>query len=625
MSSIAAQFIAASAQRLEGPTTGFGNSDWTITGWYWNDSLAGGAIVAKDGAGGTNRCFGVFQDDGGGHAKLSFDTHRSDAQTTSLLSVGTVANSTWNFFAVWYDSATNTMGLSLNNATAVTGSTGGALQGGSAPFCIGGRSFSGSLAPMDGRVQNVTVHTRVLMGYERSLLYNRGFGRFYPSLIDGLLTNLYAQYALSEASGSRADSTGNGHTLTVVNVPGSAAGMMTGMPSGDASYGGLGSKNFVDTTEVAGGAGGRTFISGPQSAILQNGTITSIKYRSKTTFGTNNIKIKVFRVNGSNYDFVGESEKWTAVIGSTQTRTLATPITGVRPGDLIGVWLDVDGGGSNFTDIWVTTLTNSTIHWIAGDNTGTNINFPGANDIANSALDLEAFGVAPVAGMTGDSIECGHGTNYLSFMDGTGPVGDITGELGYQMRQSIGGTFTYQDYSKGSQTWSWVRTAGVPAMQTGAGAHQSAELMNSEYWFHCGVNDVAAARLWASVLADLNEIYGLCGSAPMFIDEILPWTNGDDTQAATIRTFNANLNAWKVGKSTVTIIATWAAMGQLRVSTGFNDDLLHSVDGVHEDAVGAAVIAALRATARATYYNPSNPRLFLRDYSMSGGLTAMAS
>lgn len=228
MSSVAAHFAAASTQYLEGPTGGdlaLGNSDWTIAGWFWNDTLSGGAMVAKDEDGGGNRSFGIFDNGGGGGGKLDVDTHRSDGQTSTLLSATGVAVNTWNMFVVWYDATAQTINLSLNNATPVSASTGGAIQTGAAKFCVGGRSYSTSHAPFDGRLQNIGVWTKILSESERSRLWNHGDGRFYSELTGSLLTGLVAWYALSETSGTRVDSTGRGNDLTPINTPTSAEGI----------------------------------------------------------------------------------------------------------------------------------------------------------------------------------------------------------------------------------------------------------------------------------------------------------------------------------------------------------------------------------------------------------------
>lgn len=374
----------------------------------------------------------------------------------------------------------------------------------------------------------------------------------------------------------------------------------------DASYGGVGSKNFADNAIVSGGTAGvgRTFLSTyPTYRMLQNGTLTSVKYYAHGSV-TNGMKFKVFRPNGSNFDFVGESEKFTPVSGSTQTRTLGTPITGIRPGDLLGYWIDIDGLGTVSIGALLADSGANTV-WLAGDNVGSNQNF--TNTLSDLSLNLEAFGLAPVAAMTGDSIEAGHGTSYNEFMGGSGPAGDITGELGYQMRLA-NASFTYQAYSRGSQTWSWVRLTAFPAMQSGAGVHQSGDINNAEYWIHCGVNDVFTGRLWSAVSADLDAIYALAGSRPLFIDEILPWVDsagGSNANAAITRTFNTNLAGWAVGKSTVRIVLCWAAFGVFWAGTGLNDKLnplYDSGDKIHPNATGSAALAALRLTARSSYY-----------------------
>jgi hypothetical protein len=376
------------------------------------------------------------------------------------------------------------------------------------------------------------------------------------------------------------------------------------------SYGGFGSKSFVNSAAIAGGAGGRTFIDGiVQDRCLQDGTIVACRYMCRIS-SANGFKFKVFRPNGSNYDFVSESEKFTPVAGDTvQIRTFTTAPSGVRPGDVFGMWIDIDAGGVGPALDCSAVVASGAIHWIAGDSTGTNVTFPGANDISNFALNIEAFGAAPVAAMTGDSIEAGHGTSYNSFMDGTGPLGDISSEGGYRLQQQIGNSFTYQDYARGSTDWAWIRSTSLPAILSGTGVHASGPLGMSEIWIHTGVNDIFNGRTWASVLADMDAIYAAT-SCPIFVDEVLPDSNFTDVMAATVRTFNANYATWAAGKSRVRIVPVWPALGQLRASTGLNDDLnalYNSGDGVHINATGAAIVAAIRAGVRYGYYGGSAP------------------
>jgi len=382
----------------------------------------------------------------------------------------------------------------------------------------------------------------------------------------------------------------------------------------NASWGGFGSGNFVNSSQLAGGAGGRVFLDGiVTDRMLQAGSITAVSYRCVTAGTTNGMQFVVYRVNGSNYDFVGASEAFTPITGSNQTRTLTTPITGVRVGDVCGVWVDIDGGGAAFTDISVAASSGNNIPWVAGSPGGTNVNFP--NTVANFALDLEFFGAQPTAAMTGDSIEVGHGGTFTSYFDGTGPAVGSDGaplcELGYNMKPLIGGSWNYQDFANGSQTLAWVLSTGVPAILSGTGMHGSVACGATELWIHCVVNDIAGGRSNAAIQADLDSIRTLWGTVnPIFIDEVLPDSNFNDTQAAAVRSWNTALASWASGKSNVRVVSCWSAFGQNRTSTGQNDDLLsayNSGDGVHLNAAGAAALALLRKNVRLVATPPYNP------------------
>ncbi|GAH48532.1 unnamed protein product, partial [marine sediment metagenome] len=96
--------------------------------------------------------------------------------------------------------------------------------------------------------------------------------------------------------------------------------------------------------------------------IGKAGTIRVVKYY--TTSAGVSIKAKVFRVNGSNYDFVGESEVFATVSGGA-TRVLTTPIPGVESGDIIGFYT-----ASNLL-LAITVTTGSGYSYLVGDITGT--------------------------------------------------------------------------------------------------------------------------------------------------------------------------------------------------------------------------------------------------------------
>jgi hypothetical protein len=113
---------------------------------------------------------------------------------------------------------------------------------------------------------------------------------------------------------------------------------------------------------------------------------------------------------------------------------------------------------------------------------------------------------------------------------------------------------------------------------------------------------------WATIQSNLNTIKAtILPWQHLFVDEILPWTNGTDAQVATVRTFNANLAVWCAANG-ATLVPCWGAMGQLRPSTGYFDDLkaVYDQDGVHLKQPGVDQMAAIWKAELEKYYNPRN-------------------
>lgn len=200
-----------------------------------------------------------------------------------------------------------------------------------------------------------------------------------------------------------------------------------------------------------------------------------------------------------------------------------------------------------------------------------------------------------VAVMTGDSIEAGHGSKHSAYFDPGGEGGDISAEIGYQMRLKLGKAFTYKDYAKGGSTWQWVATQPV-GMIFAANA--------KEIWVHCGINDVYQKRKWDDVKADMDTFYAAT-TGPIFVDEVLPVTEVVDSQAAVIRALNQHYASWAKDKPRVRIVKCWAEFGKLRKETKHLDDLQKKYDSgdlLHINAAGAAKLAAIRVKVRAEYY-----------------------
>lgn len=184
----------------------------------------------------------------------------------------------------------------------------------------------------------------------------------------------------------------------------------------------------------------------------------------------------------------------------------------------------------------------------------------------------------------GDSIAAGH-LGYTAPHEG-GPDGDETYQITYQLQQLYGSPFTFTNWGIGSSTLSGAAFNASSVVADGAAA----------YLLHSGINDIAGGTTVASMKSSLDTIYAaIPGDAHLFINEILPWTNGSDADAATIRNWNnTELPAWASGKN-VTIVQVHDGMGQIRSSTGELDDLktAYNADGVHPNVTGYTQMAAL--------------------------------
>lgn len=112
--------------------------------------------------------------------------------------------------------------------------------------------------------------------------------------------------------------------------------------------------------------GGYTYLNS-NNTIDANGTITHWCFHSWLPNGNNSVKLKIFRINGSNYDYIGESA--TVVPTATGIWDDACNIS-VQAGDLVGVAVitnsspsgnpvSADGGANNFKYISGDITTNT--------------------------------------------------------------------------------------------------------------------------------------------------------------------------------------------------------------------------------------------------------------------------
>lgn len=330
------------------------------------------------------------------------------------------------------------------------------------------------------------------------------------------------------------------------------------------------------------GSGGRTFVEGlAPHAIRKSGYVYAVSFDVKTS-ATEALKIKCFTTNSAGVFSLLREESTAVQTWPTGSNYYVLPVPlKIIEGGYPGIY-------SVNVDLWATGSTANSTYYKDGDVTGN------ANTLSGlaSELCLQFWTEAPVIAYTGDSIIAGHNTSYsfMPFLDSGGIGGNIYGSIPYCASTNGESPFTYCNYGSGGKTFFWVNTTAFPYITNDA---------PSALWIHSGVNDVSQGFTWADILTNLTAIRAKWPvNKPLWMSEILPWTAGNDTQAATIRQYNTNLAAWALTNS-CTIATLHDAFGQIRVSTGFLDDLKTSYnagDGVHLSQAGVSNYVYMMST-----------------------------
>lgn len=360
------------------------------------------------------------------------------------------------------------------------------------------------------------------------------------------------------------------------------------------NIGGTSQSAWESSVSVTTGVSGRTFLAS-SFAIQQDCLVKQVKINIKLQGASGNAwAFRVFRWNGTTslYDYIG-GESFTPAAGeSVHTLTLTNPIS-VEVGDIPSVYVP---GGLNENYLYYSDQSRTMrTRYTAG-------NITTSNEFAStlsSEPEIQVFSTSPYIVVTGDSIAEGHNGlvdwNSVLAVDVAEsatlrniPGGEPTSEIPNLLRNIVGNgsILQYQNFGKGSQTFNWVATTGIG---------YCVAVKPKVILVHAGVNDVSTGREWTAVEANLDTIKAaIPAGTTLMIDEILPWTDGTDEQAVTVRTWNANLAVWCAANG-ATLIKCHDEMGQVRAGTGEIDDLLtaYDQDGVHLTAVGVAKLAEI--------------------------------
>ncbi|MCD0459112.1 SGNH/GDSL hydrolase family protein [Roseiconus lacunae] len=344
----------------------------------------------------------------------------------------------------------------------------------------------------------------------------------------------------------------------------------------------------ADTSVSEGTSGsGRTFWQdGNIQRIRRSGFISQIRLQTAATHDVGALaRLKIMRA-GTVVE-TSETFKLTDDATTSQTIELVSPVP-VEVGDVVGIYI-ADVGSGVASGLTLTTDAGQSVKFATGEIADDS----SATTLAGYSLNLAVYGTGPKLAITGDSIAEGHNgpTDYHGFFhSGNVPGGNEASEIGYAIKQILGASYGYENHARGSQTFAWVRSTGIPS---------AIDSRAKSILIHCGVNDVAQGREWSAIEDDLDAIRDLVPSTTaLFINEILPWSDGSDGQAATVRTWNANLATWCAAND-ATLILCHDAMGQTRGTTGELDDLLtaYDQDGVHLTEAGVSAIAGIIAAA----------------------------
>ena len=341
-------------------------------------------------------------------------------------------------------------------------------------------------------------------------------------------------------------------------------------PTTNATVGGTPIDQLTSTTGVTGDASGRMFLM-DGLPVQASGNLSAIKLYADTA--TTSCKVSVWRSG----EKIWQSATITLTANSVNTISISETVS-VQPDDLLGVWLPASQG------LKCLAFTGVTLRF-ATDATGALSSVASLNStLSNIAGMIEAIAIKPMLAIVGDSIAAGTNTSsaWVAPYAGGTQGGNILAQPGYVAAKNK--DWGYRNYALGSQTFAWVASTGVPAAVAAGATH---------IWIHCGVNDVNTSRTWAAVLADLATIKAAIPSGVnLYISEILPWTNGTDPQAATVREWNENLAAW-CSSNGARLVSCHDIMGQVRVSTGELDDLktAYNQDGVHITQAGVYKLA----------------------------------
>lgn len=426
-SDAAADFNDANSEYLSHPDSIGGDFDFGSGGgtsfsigcWVEFDSINDGnnyAVWSKYDTGGNNRGIALWYGDTAGALLFAVIPEPGTYDDTYAASIPISNISTGVKYYVLCDFNVSTGVRRIQMYTSADGSlvdsdiassTSTGLRSSSEDFRIGTMFISGSANWfLDGMIDEMIVTKRILTSEETTTLVNEGEGVSWSDIEGTSLDdeNLVAYWGLDEKSGTRADSSDNGHHLTDNNTVGVRDGVVSGLAEDDNDVVSLVtnlSGNGNDLTSPALTNYPTLNITSNISSLQFDGTDDYLSASFSGTAGNGTVVIWVKRDGTNTSDFQDSSirtENATSTLGATQFS--------IKSGNYVCVY--TNSTSDNNEVIFGALTTEWTMYALTVD--GTNWKTFVDGDLANTAAETQ--------GIFFDSVSIGMNRNSDLFLSG---------------------------------------------------------------------------------------------------------------------------------------------------------------------------------------------------------------
>ena len=178
----AREFVAGNLEylsRASNTDLTLGNGNWTLTFWFWRDSLtdANQMLVTKDAI--SFREFNITSSFLSEPTTVNLSIFNKTGTARNISAANSQNAAAWNFVACRHFASTGVTTLRCNTTTGTYTRTGSPVEewaSFSTPWEIGRRGFSGSNLYLHGYVDECAKWSRALSDSELDTLYNGGTG-----------------------------------------------------------------------------------------------------------------------------------------------------------------------------------------------------------------------------------------------------------------------------------------------------------------------------------------------------------------------------------------------------------------------------------------------------------------